>query len=514
MWFVTLLGAACQGGNSTDMGTGLDPGAGQDLARSGGDGSLGQADLAPPDAGRTTGPINGTSIGIYLSAQGEVRKPDDAAHLGVQALSGGSGAVMAYPAKGGADGSFTIDKVPDGPFWLQVGSDRFLWTQRRDVNLNHYHPGRPDPKLAATSPTTVVFSLSGLAPWQDADDIQFTAANLNLNESPLSYTDTLPNIGDMTLGMASLDWSQISAPYLIDGAKGDAVILGQLEAAVTAMGVPFLALTRSLAVPSFTQVDGGKTTVAGALVNTAPGGNFQAIWKRSRFESLLLNVNPSATSYSQDASLSANPAGPDHGEIGQSPDLLRIQPTPGITDLDLGTLSYRNPFPAVWPLHGKFSHTFIIAYALTGADNKASLLGSIGVAQPAEQFSNGVGPLIGPVGHPRIGGKDAFAGGTGIGVTPDLSWDAPAIGVLTGTTVIVYRIELPAGQRYPRTVKVATLITTGLTVTTPPGLLVAGKTYVFQFRALSQPGLDLSWTPFQDRLPKGYADALSGIFSP
>jgi hypothetical protein len=116
--------------------------------------------------------------------------------------------------------------------------------------------------------------------------------------------------------------------------------------------VTYAALGKVFAPSPFTQHDGQSTSLSGAFTEVPQSQSISINWKRSMFEALRTLVNPNATSYGQALYLSAVPGGLSRGNYSNTADLVIVQPALGTTDLDLGTITFGNPFPASWGLAG------------------------------------------------------------------------------------------------------------------------------------------------------------------
>jgi hypothetical protein len=505
-------GEADLGAEPPDLAPGADLALGPDLAASPEPDLAAAPDGAAADAGPVT--FSGSSAITHVTESGEVRRPDDARPGIAALLPDGHGGYTTLPASTSLDGTFMIPGIPPGvAFWLRHGADHFIWTSARSIDLGRYQLGRPDRVAATTSPTRLSIGITGASPWQHADDIELTVANLGLVLSPLAYSTAVPEAGD-TVMLASLDWTELVRPWLIDGTRGDVAYLTQLVARSAPGGIPYLALDRAATLAPFTQVNGAGLLLMTALTGTAPLESVTLRWQRSQFAVHKAAVHPGAEEAVQSLRVGAQPGGLSRGEIGDAPTLLLVEPPIGAGDLDLGTLAYRNPFPASFGVYGRATHVYRVSFPVPGAAN-AVLFAGIGVARSGADLSAGpLVPAISPVQNLTLNGRSARSAITGATPTPTLRWDPPAVGVPTGTLVILYEIRVPPGQRYPRITRVATLYTREASVAIPPGLLQPGGSYCFLVRVLSQPGADLTARPYHTPLPEAFADTVSALVSP
>lgn len=497
-----LLIGACTG--PTKPADQPDSGGSNDMRAGGDDGGGGDG------GGDPSATFTGKSASVFVSESADVEEPDDFSTAPVTALVPGS--TVTYPAETHPDGTFTIPGLPAGAAWIRQGSDRYIYTKSRSIDLRQYQLGRPD-RVQATDSIPVSMSFTGMAPWADLDDFQLTVANVGFVDTPLQYAPDLPALGATSVSNATFDWMDVSTPWLISPAKGDQAIFSQLSTQVVG-DVTYLTLSRSATLPTFSVAQGAPVNVNLAMVSTAPQQSLTINWKRSRFEALRTAVFPTAQSFAQDGTVSANPGG-SRAELGDIPDLLRVQPDLGATDLALGSLSYRNPFPAGWTVYGRFTQMYRISYALPGVARNGTLVAAISVSDTTDKLGSGdITPVVGPVINLKVNGNAAQSNVSGVGTTPLLSWEPSSVGAPNGYIVTLYRLEPIPDQQFPRSTRVATLYTTESSIVLPKDLMASGQNYCFLVRAVSQPGVDVSKTPYLVPMKRSYADALTAIVSP
>jgi hypothetical protein len=123
-----------------------------------------------------------------------------------------------------------------------------------------------------------------------------------------------------------------------------------------------------------------------------------------------------------------------------------------------------------------------------------------------------IAPRVGPAQDVRINGLPATGKLTGVGQSPVVSWTPPSLGVASRYTLRVYELVATATGGTSR-VTVANLSTPQTQLRLPPGLLVAGKTYFFQFNTIAMPGFDPNM-PYKSGSEYDYVTTLTGKFQP
>jgi hypothetical protein len=188
---------------------------------------------------------------------------------------------------------------------------------------------------------------------------------------------------------------------------------------------------------------------------------------------------------------------------------LAIFSVPG-TDLDLGDVSYGNPFDSSWPIFFHYSSFVDVPYSPPGPPPGRIPAGVEGFTTTLPTANSPLQPIVSPPVNARINGVDFFQDQTGVGLTPTLQWNPPAVG-----SAAAYQLQFCLFLFFPGAITCSgTWITNTTTLTVPPGQLQAGNYYFVRLGVISQPGLDISTAPFKIAYPRGTAEALSGIISP
>jgi hypothetical protein len=190
-------------------------------------------------------------------------------------------------------------------------------------------------------------------------------------------------------------------------------------------------------------------------------------------------------------------------------------PIPGDGDLDL-PFALRNPFPRSW-LFGDYQIGFPIVIPTPDDPGQALAIGT-GMEVITDQLPDSahpIVPLVTPPRTPSIDGKTLFADHDGMGLTPTISWSAPAQGTPTAyvITVLSWQLQFNNSGLLP----VATLIVPGdvTSVRMPDRVLVPGERYLLRLAAISQAGQDVrTHSLYTLGTPYGYAELWGNTFSP
>ena len=178
----------------------------------------------------------------------------------------------------------------------------------------------------------------------------------------------------------------------------------------------------------------------------------------------------------------------------------------------VGTMSYANPFPSTWAelleVHAKYH----VSYMAPGATTALDLYPSMGQQVLLSGAPTTVSPTLGPAQSIKIAGQSASTQLSGVGLTPTISWSAPAVGTPQAYSVYVYHLTNSSGTTQWSTA--AVFYTKATSVTVPPNVLTSGNTYYVAISALTSGTVDLTYSPYRSRLPYAWANALTATFTP
>lgn len=449
--------------------------------------------------------VTGTMIYRYHGEGAPVDQPADLSGAEVVAFVWESGAWTSYPGTGTAAGTFTVPNVPAGPFLIAVGGNHhYAYTTARALDLGADLAGRPN-AVFGPSTNTIDGELTNLDPWQADDLIQWYAPNVD-GWAPSSLSSA-PSTGATTFSGPSSWWQG----RLIDASQGDMLYATQVSERIV-MGNEVQVLSRYASFTGVEQQDGTPVTVSGALGAVAATESISLDFRGSQFEALLAAVSPSASAIATAATVYTQPGAGVAVAYSPGPDLLSL--FTGNEDVKV-TIPYPNPFPAAW---GEILYTgtmWQVPFTAPGATSSGPLLGYTYSTMPAGEASTKVlVPLVSPPRSPEIGGKSASGDLEGIGLTPTLSWSAPAVGTPTAYQVTVWEVEIDDAYDGGSVIgQQAMIVTTTTNLTLPPGLLQKGHAYALTITAVASP-IDATTTPFRSSPSMAVADVVTGLVTP
>ncbi|HET6330393.1 MAG TPA: hypothetical protein VFF76_06345 [Holophagaceae bacterium] len=459
--------------------------------------------------------VTGLFSYTYHQDSATTLQPNDMTTIPVQALVPNvSGGFDTYAGVGHSDGTFSIQNVPVGYYWLKIGRNH-LWTNVDNVEWVFDLYGRADVVYPGTSPTNLSLSASNLNAWQGTDELFWTVPNAGFTISTKGAVGitNAPALGATALSSFTMEFVSLGLP-LLDATKNDQAYLTQLTSR-TASTETYRALGKVFNVPATTMADGGSATASGGFLDIPQSSTLHLGWKRSALAAMTPSVNPNATVVQTEFGLWASPLGTGMGIPGDAFQLFTYDSgsVSATTDLDLGDLAYGNPFPASWTPLAETYFTWSISYLAPGAGSAIPLLRSSYTATMTLPTATApLGPVLSPVQNPRINGKDLFQNQVSVGQDPVIAWDAPATGVPTGYVVTVYQLKNNAGAS--QLLRTGSMRTAARQITVPPGLMTAGNTYVVTISAVRSPGVNYASNPFQSAFPYGTAPIASAIVAP
>ncbi len=476
--------------------------------------------------------VTGTRLVTYWPDTGAlppVAAPDVTGALVNATPSAGGGT---YVGTFAVDGSFSIPNVPTGNYRLQFtdanGMSSFVDASASVLDLGYDALGRGG-TVPATGATPVTFNLSGLTAWSSGDQIQITASNADV-------WDVL-NLGTVVVGATAVtvpeDWfASTSARRPLNLlAAADGLYALQLHTSSVTIGTTprsYQAASNatSPAVTGNALTDKTAATITATLLAAAQTGSITINWSLSWFEPFLAQMNPGATTDASAHSLvvgaNAFPltaAGPvAHG----TPSLFVLQ-LPTLTgDLNSATpLPYGHFTTGIAPPWNEWrgvDFTGHVSYTALGAATPLDERVSMGRREPMSSVTPGpIVPTLSPVLSPTLTStaglaNSAFSTLTGMGLTPSISWAAPAIGIPTSYTVEIYRLS--AATTVSASVRVASWSTSNTSIALPLGVLLAGNTYYARITANLVSPDTFSTAPFRKINVSDWAGTLTGTFAP
>ncbi|WP_147470204.1 hypothetical protein [Corallococcus sp. AB049A] len=462
--------------------------------------------------------VRGASVDRFVTTgNAQLSRNTDLGATVVQALvEQGNGTFTTFNGAGAADGTFSIQGVPSGAYYLRLGKD-YVVTNSRAPDLGRDGQGRPDAAPASAS-TTLSVDLQGLAPWQVGDDLEVFSAGTGL------WAQGVPEyaLTGAALGAGSQRWTQTleyagmrnASP--VEAASGDTVTFHQLSMkseATSGAPVAYTAATRAFSAP-LAVAQGGTASFTGTLAVLAQDQVLNVDLRTQDFEALRTQVHPSAQPVDHALFVAAFPDG-TRGSYASAPDLLTYFPVTGAANR-VFSFSYGNPFPG-FTQAGLAETSFTVSLLAPGATQALTVRPSVGQADALPSFhASALAPRLGPARSPTLAGQDAFGNVTGVGLTPRLAWTAPSVGTATHYRVRVYEVFVNAQGRTAQAAggPVAQLYTAATSLRFPPGVLAAGKQYYAILEAASSGNADFQGHPFRSAWPEAHAMLVTGIFAP
>ncbi len=458
--------------------------------------------------------LSGTGVITWVSDTGNQATNADYSTSAFAALDPNNG-FAAIGGVGNANGTFSIPNVPaTGTLYVKVDRNYFVVDGRPTFDLGYDLMGRSDYAPATISPTNLTFSISNMASWQSGDGIGFFSigAGAAWNWIDSSGATNPPGVGATTLNMTG-DMTKASDPYMPSALKGDVSWLLQYTIGTSSGGTQYSQLTRYVRDTSINMTDGQPTTMSGSFTavnpnKTTPSFNYQ----RSAWAAFTSIVNPSATIDTNYLGVLANYAPSGDANIDLEPQLATMYRNSVTTDVNLGTLSYANPFPGTWAELLEVHTNYHVSYMAPGATTALDVYPEVGQEVLLSGAPTTVSPMLGPAQSIKIAGRSASTQLSGVGLTPTISWSAPSVGVPQANSVYVYRLTNSNGTTHLSTA--AIFYTKATSVTVPPNVLTSGSTYYVAVSALTSGTIDLTYSPYRRRLPYAWANALTATFTP
>jgi len=414
-----------------------------------------------------------------------------------------------------ASGDFSIANVPEGYYWLQFGGD-YLWTNQGTVSLDAIRSGRRS-RVAASGATTLVFNILDMEAWKGTDYLALYDWNSNTYVEP--WESGNPVAGSTALAGLTIGWG---GNYLIDTAQGDAPQLELVETSFTS-GTERLGVAKQLCNPnSLTMSNGGQGSMTGNFANLAPSATVYLNYSRSQFTSYRAQYNPNKTfgPWNSFIEIDSQPGAAAYGNLQDANwlDGLFLNNTDSTVTADPAPVSLAAPaLSEGFERIAYAGDTCYLSYLAPGAASAASAeiyaIRSYTLTPPDATHPMAV--QLSPARDPMINGKTLFSDQTAVGLTPTISWTAPATGTPTGYLISVNKLATSGGNTAWDQISTLYLDGSQTQTTLPAGLLATGNSYWFLIRAVS----DTRYNPMAQpraafQFPYGRSETATNIVTP
>jgi hypothetical protein len=459
--------------------------------------------------------IHGIEQGRFVTDTGVVVVAQDDSRLTLQSLTTTETGVEQRSGTGAADGTFVVP-IGRGPWLIEVryGADSapIYFDNPASLDLSFFSFGRAD-KRFPTKPTPVTVEVTGLAPWVSGELIEVTSLNAGAHALDAEFA-LAPATGDVAIAGKVVDWTGQNT-FLIDAGKGDVTTVTQLVDKHTRDDFSdfYVAVARTGPAPGLTIPDGGPATLTAALTEVPQSRGFSVHVQRSQFDALRGQVGPGAlpaARFDQSLRVEALPGALEHGIFDDAPRLVQFFSPDGTADFDQ-SFSYGNPFATggvPWDEFVRTSYKFDVRVLAAGATTAVNLQVGFEANYPIAALtpSGTIAVALSPVRNVKIAGLDLGVPRSGVGLTPKITWDAPATGTPTDYRVVVERV-MQSGTTTTLQ-NVADFRTKQTQIQLPSQVLLRGGSYVLLLEANDIGGIDLT-VPFIVDIKRPHFHALS-----
>jgi len=513
------------------------------------------------------GTVHISWVDTYWTARGPVNVPYDwTAQNGLASFVKAlvpqpDGSLLALGGSGNSDGTFNIPNVPAGYYWLQTQPTGYpvppilspptplastalppvpgrrlgtFWTGSSTFDLGIDLIGEPIPASGSGATTTINLTVVGLDPFQGPNWLESAADSF-----PYSFGDAFFEAPTPP----TFSWGE-SINSDIDLSRISTIFIGQYEL-TSGSSFDSLVLGPELTLSDVTITNGAVNNLNGTMT-PSPTASLAVSIKGSEWANLFNGVAPApVTPIGSVLTVSVQPfatdrnavpiypvfgpnlplitpylgtRGPAYGDAADcsSPFTPFESPAPAylpsiLTDQDLGTIQYGDPFPASWPRVFSFCQKVtapvpMLSFGPSPPNTSTeSLLLTYG--QTASLPSSPVSPLVSAVQNAMINGSSFFTAQTLDTAAVTLSWSPPI-----GAAPYGYYVQLLVRSTDPQgnTAYVTAIagFGTAKTYMTLPGLLPA-NTYIFLLTAEVDGRANMETSPNRSALPTAYASVIS-----
>jgi len=445
--------------------------------------------------------INGLAGTFWQVESGQTFVPRDLRTTAVEALQlGGTGDYEAFPGSGAADGTFQVPGLPPGPFLMVLGASATqpplgLWVVQGDPDFRDAALGRTDRTYPTSDQTSFAVNVTGaLRGLTQGIWVYFPTFALMQTTGGTGPVYRFPWKG-LPLSQSSKDILWTLSPRV------DSLPEGELTT---------LAAAASQAAPNMKAIGETLVDAAPATLPRLPGPAVAVT--TSAYAAQLSKVHPSLGPVTGRGPLKVvYGVQPGGGTLGAVPPWAPIYTLVRTATADLPSTSFTcsDPFPGTWTRVFSIRQEFSLTLAVPGAAPLV-IADALEDLWPADMVTGApLVPQIHPVVQARINGADLFATSSGVGTAPLLTWQLQVPDVPSYYRITVFRV-VPEEGRLEEKISYLTGITSQKV---SPGILEAGKSYVFRIQCVRAGGYDPN-RPFLPSWPLSTAPVYSGVITP
>lgn len=441
--------------------------------------------------------------GSFLQVEsGQTFVPRDLRSTTVSALQlGGTGSYEVFPGSGAADGTFQVPALPPGPFLMLLGASAAtptvgLWVVQGDPDFRDAALGRTDRTYATGDQTSFAVNVTG--------PLRSLTQGIWVYLPTFALLQTAGGTGPVyRFPWKGLPLSQSSKDTLWTlSPRVETLPEGELTTLAAAVG----------------QIAPNMKTIGETLVDAAPAalprlpGPSVAV-NTTSYASQLSKVNPALGVASGRGPLKVvygvQPGGGTLGPVLPWAPIYTLVRT-ATTDLAATAFTCSDPFPGSWTRTFQIRQEFFFSLSVPGAAMPLTIEDALEDLWPADALPGSpLAPQIHPVVQARINGGEFFAPTAPVGAAPLLTWQLQVPDVPSYYRITVFQV-IPDEGRMEEKISYQTGITSQKIT---PGVLEAGKFYVFRIRTVRAGGHDPN-RPFLPSWPMSTAPVYSGIVTP
>lgn len=489
------------------------------LADAGGGPDATDAPIDGPDIDAPSNTVTGRSYYRTTTvAAGVTEVPLDMTAAVIQALIPDPGQPSGYRVANGtglADGTFTINDVPDGQTYLLKIGRAYYHTSDHTIDQHFEIPSRYQP-ATSTGATTVAFNVDSMQPFVNGP--AGTSDSLDVYSFAAGYQGFHQVAHNASTLVEPYDWRNgfgIAFPGspLPDASLGDDLHVfhsrNTEESVAFGRKISVQRLVDWFDAGAVTVTDNTSTPVAGAFTPATQNRTLTVNYQRGAFDSAYppaYDVNASLTVYAH-----PNPGGNDFS-FGVPLLSLSFFDWSRSTSLQVShTAPYSDPLPAGWSRMLAESYVAFRYVRLPGTTLPRGIFGGTDRLRDLPPGTPVLTPVLQPPGMVRVAGQDAVAGGRVAfdGIAPiTLTWAPVAAARVYSITVT----RLFANGNATRSQVAATLTTAATSIAIPAEVFTGGEFFTFTVASVATPADYDNGDVVLNGKPYSFARVASGMF--